>query len=364
MRAQLQVNTNLQRFKGKISNASQLGGIETSTADNGAARGTRIAWINTGTGLRYKVVIDRAMDIADAFYSEHSLAWISHGGIVAPQPFANKGIDWLRTFFGGLLTTCGLSHVGGPESDEHGERGLHGNISNTVAEIESVIQPDPLNGKFDMSITGVMRESKIFGPSLELRRTISGTLGQPYLHIHDEVTNRANTPAPHMLLYHFNFGFPLADEGAQILWKGNMTLPKREGDNRIFNDENDFHKCPAPLDIHMGTGEAVAFIDAEANDKGECIAGIYNEALQIAVQLTFNKNQLPWLINWQHWGNGEYVTGIEPATHPPIGQANARKDHTLIFLQPGEKKNYDVRIEVLNQSDSINTFINRFKVSN
>ncbi|MBL7698970.1 MAG: aldose 1-epimerase family protein [Chitinophagaceae bacterium] len=363
MPAQIQGNTYLERIKGKISNASQLGGIETFVADNGAARGTRVAWINTGTGLRYKVVIDRAMDIADAFYSAHSLAWISHVGITAPQPFANKGIDWLRTFFGGLLTTCGLSHVGGPESDEHGDRGIHGNISNIPAELESIIQPDPLNGKTEMSITGVMRESKIFGPSLELRRTISGNLGEAYLHIHDEVTNRGNTPAPHMLLYHINFGFPLADQGSEIFWNGKMTLPDREGDDKIFNDKNDFHKCPAPIGIHKGTGEAVAFIDPVAGENSECVAGIYNKNLDLAVQLTFNKKQLPWLTNWQHWGEGEYVTGIEPGTHPPIGQAKARKNKELIFIQPGEKKIYDVRIEVLYEKNAINKFVNRFKDS-
>src|SRR4028118_2162931 len=126
----------------KISNHAQLGGIETSVLDNGPGRGTRIAWINTGTGLRYKVVIDRAMDIADAFYNQHSLAWLSHGGISFPQPFSHRGIDWLRTFGGGLVTTCGLDHVGGPESDGSGERGLHGQISNTPAEIETIRQPD------------------------------------------------------------------------------------------------------------------------------------------------------------------------------------------------------------------------------
>ena len=143
-----------QPWHQKISNHHQLGGIETSVLDNGAGRGTRIAWINTGTGLRYKVVLDRAMDIADAFYNQNSLAWLSHVGIASPQPMSDKGIDWLRTFGGGLLTTCGLSHVGGPETDSHGERGVHGLISNVPAEIESIIQPDPVNGKMDMSITG------------------------------------------------------------------------------------------------------------------------------------------------------------------------------------------------------------------
>ena len=107
-------HTNSKNWKHTLSNSQQLGGIETSILDNGAGRGVRIAWINTGTGLRYKVVLDRGMDILDAFHNENSLAWISHAGLTAPQPFSNQGIDWLRTFGGGLLTTCGLSNAGPP----------------------------------------------------------------------------------------------------------------------------------------------------------------------------------------------------------------------------------------------------------
>jgi hypothetical protein len=77
-----------------------------------------------------------------AFYNQHSLTWLSSRGIVPPQLFPDKGLNWLRTFAGGLLTTCGLTHAGGPETDEFGERGLHGLISNIPAEIESIIQPD------------------------------------------------------------------------------------------------------------------------------------------------------------------------------------------------------------------------------
>src|SRR4029079_17486163 len=147
-----------QSWRDKISNTAQIGGIETSVLDNGAGRGTRIAWINTGAGLRYKVAVDRALDIADAFYNQHSLAWLNQPGMISPQPFSHKGLDWLRTFNGGLLTTCGLSPVGGPESDEFGERGIHGLISNIPAQIESIIQPDPVNDKPGMSITGIIKE--------------------------------------------------------------------------------------------------------------------------------------------------------------------------------------------------------------
>jgi hypothetical protein len=349
----------LQPWKGKISNHNQLGGIETSVIDNGAGRGTRIAWINTGTGLRFKVVIDRAMDIADAFYHQHSLTWLSHTGITAPQPLSHHGMDWLRTFGGGLLTTCGLSHVGGPETDEFGERGIHGLISNTPAEIESIIQPDPLSGRTEMSITGVIKETKIFGPSLELRRTISATLGQATIRIHDEVINRANTLAPHMILYHFNFGWPLIDEGTDILWQGKWQSMEGDKVDKIFKEGNDFKKCPPPLVNHSGTGEAVVAIDPVSDQSGQCTCGLRNEKLGLAVALHFNKKQLPWLTNWQHWGKDEYVTGLEPGTNPPIGQAKARRENQLILLEPGERRSYEVKLEVLEDKINIDEWLKR-----
>lgn len=342
----------------KISHTAQIGGIETAVLDNGAGRGVRVAWINAGSGLRFKVVIDRAMDIADAFYNQHSLAWLSHSGITTPQPFSDRGLDWLRTFNGGLLTTCGLSHVGGPEEDVYGQRGIHGHISNVPAELESISQPDVRAGKLEMSLTGRMRETKIFGPSLELKRTISATLGELTIRIHDEVTNRANTPAPHMLLYHINFGWPLVDEGTKLIWRGNWQ-PREGGINAdIFREGNDFKTCPAPMEAHLGTGEAVAFIDATPDASGWCTAGLHNARLGLAVSMRFQKAQLPWLTNWQHWGKGEYVTGIEPGTHPPIGQAKAREEGSLILLEPGETRTYDVELNVLQDENAIADFVN------
>lgn len=342
----------------KISNGAQIGGIETSIIDNGSARGNRIAWINTGSGLRLKVLIDRGMDIGEAFFNENSLAWLSHTGATTPQPFSDKGIDWLRTFGGGLVTTCGLTHVGGPESDQFGDRGLHGLISNTPAEIESIIQPNPFEDKLEMAITGTIKETQIFGPSLELKRTISCTLGKPVIRIHDEVVNRGNTPAPHMLLYHCNLGWPLVDEGSVLVWKGEWQPRHPGGHNKIFTKGNDFHTCPAPLDDHSGSGEEVAIIDVEADNLGNCRCGVHNPHLGIALTFKFQKSQLPWLSNWQHWGRGEYVTGLEPGTHPPIGQAKAREQNSLIMIAPGERRKYDLELEVIYHQKEIDLFLN------
>jgi hypothetical protein len=77
----------------------------------------------------------------------------------------------------------------------------------------------------------------------------------------------------------------------------------------------------------------------------------------MAVALKFQKKQLPWLTNWQHWGKGEYVTGLEPGTNPPIGQAKAREKNGLLFLEPGESRVYDLEMEVLNNEESIHDFL-------
>ncbi len=332
-------------WKEKVSNIAQLGGIETSVLDNGSGRGNRIVWINTGSGLRFKVELDRGMDIAEAFFNQYGLSWLSKGGFTKPQLFPDKGIDWLRTFGGGLLTTCGLSHVGGPESDEFGERGLHGLISNTPAELVSIIQPDIRNGNTVMSITGKMLETSVFGPHLALRRTISSNLGEPVLRIEDEVTNLGNTAVPLMLLYHFNFGYPLLDEGAEIFWEGKWQarFPEKAS---IFKEGNSFKTCPPPMYDHNGFGEEVAFIEPAEETDGFSYCGIRNKKIGLELEMKFKKTQLPKLCNWQHWGSGEYVTGIEPGTNWPIGQKAARENGELVFLQPNEKRKFSIEIKI------------------
>lgn len=332
-------------WKKRISNHQQVGGIETAVLDNGQGKGTRIAWFNTGSNLRFKIVLDRAMDIADAFYGPHSLAWLSHAGVSPSNPAATQGTTWLDSFGGGLLTTCGLTHVGGPEEDEYGKRGLHDRISHVPATIESIQQPDLSSDQPAMSITGRMLQSSVFGPHLELKRTITAELGKPIIHIHDEVTNVGNQPVPHMILYHCNFGWPLIDEGTTLQWEGDWDAPDEQSRN-IFNTSNYFKKCSPPLNAHRGANEAVAFIDIASDNEGGCHCGIENPSLNLKLVMEFKKKQLPWLTNWQHWGINEYVTALEPGTHPPIGQSQAREEGSLIQLDVGETKQYDIKLRI------------------
>jgi hypothetical protein len=66
---------------------------------------------------------------------------------------------------------------------------------------------------------------------------------------------------------------------------------------------------------------------------------------------------LPVLTNWQHWGFGDYVCGIEPGTNPPTGQNTARKERKLVRIRPGQSRVYDVELSVLTDRDDISKFM-------
>src|SRR6476646_5695603 len=192
-----------------VLNSAQLGGIETSVLDNGPGRGVRIAWVNTGAGLRYKVVIDRGLDIADAEFLGQSLTWHSLGGVTAPTAAYDQGADWLWSFYGGLVVSCGPLNTGAPFIEDGKSYGLHGTHSNTAAIVESIVNPDPARGQLDTSVTGLLRTARVFGPNVELRRTISSRLGVPAISITDEFTNRDNQRVPLAWLLHIKFGYQL-----------------------------------------------------------------------------------------------------------------------------------------------------------
>ena len=59
-----------------------------------------------------------------------------------------------------------------------------------------------------------MREARVFGPRLTLRRRITSALGSTKTTIEDTVENAGFGEEPFMLLYHVNAGYPVLDTGA------------------------------------------------------------------------------------------------------------------------------------------------------
>jgi mannitol-1-phosphate 5-dehydrogenase len=67
-----------------IGSVEQIGGVRDFTFNDGKAKGVRAIEVNTGS-LRFTVLPDRCMDIAQAEYKGTAISWISKTGITSPQ---------------------------------------------------------------------------------------------------------------------------------------------------------------------------------------------------------------------------------------------------------------------------------------
>ena len=333
----------------KFIHPAQVGGIESYEIADGGGRGVRALCVNTGGGLRYRVLVDRGLDIDHAFHNQHSLVLLPHKGVTRASRAYDKGLEWLKSFPIGLLTSCGPTNVGPPATDGDEELGLHGPHSNTPAELESVVQPDPRAGKLDMSITGVVRYGGLYGPNVELRRTIRSQLGANWIDVSDEFFNAGNNDVPHAWLLHINFGYPLVDEDSVLCYDASKVEPLPDAEER-FRDVAASKRIPAPLDAHRGPTSAVAYLFPKAtNANGDATVGIVNERLGLGCAIRYNTKQFPRCGNWQHFGPHEYVTALEPMNGTIAGRDKDRANGALDFIKRGGRKRYQYRIEVVTE---------------
>ena len=64
---------------------------------------------------------------------------------------------------------------------------------------------------------GTVRQEIVYGENLLLTRRYEAEVGGSTFRIRDVVRNDGFYPTPHQLLYHFNIGYPVVDEGAELL---------------------------------------------------------------------------------------------------------------------------------------------------
>jgi Domain of unknown function (DUF4432) len=105
------------------------------------------------------------------------------------------------------------------------ELGLHGRISNTPAALLSHEARWDGEGCL-LEARAEVRESRVFGANLVLRRTISARVGEACVRIEDIVCNEGHSTEPLMLLYHINLGWPLLDASARLVGPGEPPEPR------------------------------------------------------------------------------------------------------------------------------------------
>ena len=315
----------------RVGSLGQVARVDRFIEDDGPARGARRVRVVNGGGLEFEVHPDRALDIGSATFNGIPFAWLSATGITRPDAYEPQGRGWLRTFGGGLVTTCGLDSFGPPADDEDGVAGMHGRIGTVPASLtETSATPDLV------TVAGEVRQAGVFQENLVLRRRITSRVGSSSFTIDDTVTNEGESSSPHMVLYHVNLGWPLLDAGTVIDIPATSVTP-RDSD------------AVAGFDARTEVGEpTVGFREQvyihEAGD--ERVARVTNAARGLELTLRYS-DTLPALFQWKMTATKHYVLGLEPANTSEIqGRAAARENGILPRLEPGETRSYSIEIEV------------------
>lgn len=324
-----------------VGHPDQIAGIKLLEAADGVERGIRLLEVWTGTGLYFHVLADRALDITTCSYKGIPLAWRSSNGDVHPAYYDSRGLGWLRSFPGGLLATCGLDAFGSPSTDAGEDFGIHGRVGNIPARYVSY-RTYWQDDEYELEIMGEVRQTRVFGENLVLRRRITTHLGSNTLRIEDTVTNDGFTSQPHMILYHFNLGFPLVSPDSQLHVQAEKTVARDPFAEPGIHSWNVFQ--PPTPDYH----EQVFRHSPQVDNQGKVHVEVKNPTLGVGLRWTYDHSSLPHLFEWKMMGEGTYVLGVEPGNSSAVeGRAVARQRNDLPHLEPGETRRYAIEVEVI-----------------
>jgi len=327
----------------------QLGGVRLAVIDDGKGRGIRTAQLETGSGLAFTVLLDRGMDIGRATYKGAAIAWESTVGPAHPMYFEKDGLSWHRTWGGGLVNGCGTTYAGMPCEDQGESLGIHGRLSHLPAHniwADAAWRGDT----YEMWVQGKARETTVKGENILISRRIWTYLGESRLFMRDTIINEGLEPAPHMMVYHFNFGFPLVAEGTELVApsrKANMFV--QEGDVAV-----DRLRYPAPI---KGFREQAVMHEMVPDQDGMVTMMLANRGFEggqgLGLYYRYRLAELPNIAQWIMVKAGTYLTAFEPHNCPMWGRARARESGTLPFLAPGEQREYLFEVGILANNQEI-----------
>ncbi len=325
--------------------------IRKRTLRGGLREGVDIVEVDNGA-LRFTVVPTRGMGLWRAALGDLDVGWQSPvRGPVHPAfvpVFEPGGIGWLSGF-DELLVRCGLESNGAPQFADNGQLQypLHGHIANLPANHVEV--------SFDskshtLAISGVVDESRIFGHKLRLRSTYVTQLGEPHLRIIDEVTNLSAEPSDMQLLYHINFGAPLATPGSRVLAPIETLAP------RNAHSATDSKTWNAYRPAEAGLAEFAHFAELAADANGRTRAMLVAADGARGVSVEFNRRQLPFFTLWksQRLPADGYVTGLEPGTGFPNVRRFEEEQRRVLPMDPGQTRRFEIAMEIHPSTQSVN----------
>ncbi len=277
---------------------------------DGPERGQRALMFSTGAGLDFMVLPDRSLDIGTLHHNGRQLAWMSPGGLVAPQYLqaeSDGGFGFGRGFCG-FLVTCGLTHIGAPGYGEP----QHGRLPYSPARLTAY--GEDFEAEVPMLYCeGDIRQVRYGAETLVLRRRIEAPVGQKLLRIHDRISNLGPGASPLELMYHFNLG------NAAVNNTSRMELNARNCMDRLEAVEDHLPK---------------AAIQLPCTDRSNAEFSIHSSDHKIA--FSWASAQLPCLQFWRDLRPNVGVFSVEPRNFSP--------DRAPPELNPGESMDFGVTL--------------------
>ena len=343
--------TTLERMAG---DTAAYGGVRAVVLDDGIERGIRALEFRTGGGLRFEVLVDRAMDIGVAEFDDVTIGWRSPTGFRHPGLHENtdeEGLSWLRSM-SGLLVTGGLDHTlfGENVDSTHYHyppkrtvrHGLHGRVANIPARLIGY-GVDWADDKGTLWAEGEIQQATNFGENLVLRRRIEADLGGAVIRLHDEIRNVGHSRTPHMFLYHVNVGWPLLDRGSRFVapiaetrWQTESVVEQGASHLEFNTPINDFV-------------EQVYEHRLQPSDDGQVRVAVVNDRLGLSFRLVLDPIAFPHFFEWLNLRSGSWAIGLEPSTHAVAGNSAARADGSMIWLEHGDIRTYTTQFEFTRQ---------------
>lgn len=339
----------------KTGNLAQVCGMQEYTFNSGRGKGVDAIGVNAGD-LQFTVLNSRSLDIGQAFYKGLPFAYLSKSGLRSPEYFVeDKGKGFLDSFYGGLLTTCGLNNIGSDCEVDGREYGVHGEMANIPAEMISKREFWE-GGQLNLEISGIVRHSRFYAEDLVMERKIQTSLGAKAINVTDTIENCDFKSIPLMLLYHINLGFPFLDSCSKLYTtKIRKSWPRTPSAAKGVKDYAHFTE---PVD---GIEEECFYHEFDTDD-GMVTACLFNPELGKAgmgVYVRYDTKQLPVIIQWKMMRSREYVCGLNPATTYGEGRKQGLEKGEVMFIDPLEKKQFSLEIGITEGEELISSLISQ-----
>lgn len=318
-----------------LADFDQLVSVCESEISTGGGRGNRIIEIDNGSELRFTVSPDRAMDIVNASFRGVPLVFRTPSGYRSRMEYDPAGIGWLRTWQGGLMTTCGLRSAGSPDESS----GLHGRIGNQPAEDVGVTRTWSEDGsEYRVQVRGVIREACLFGENLRLERTISTAYGKNEICVHDRVINLGPDDDFVQIVYHCNFGYPFVSPAIRFVLPEHRIIPR---DENAAADLANWMRMPEPQE-NMPPEECF-FHELPADENGWASFVMENDDVKIRAAVAYDTATLPRVCQWKLFQKNRYVLGVEPTNTTLNGRLKEIADGVAVPLKDGESMDFRIR---------------------